>query len=153
MKWAQLCSNLNIPWHWPSLGFEWKLTFSSSVATAEFSKFLGILRGALLTASCFRTLNGSARIPSPPLALLVVMFPKAHLTSHSRMSSSRWVTALLWLSRSKGHTFFCIALLGILATSSQSLLLLLGPYSFCPLLCPSLHEMFLWQLQFSWRDL
>ena len=44
------------------------------------------------------------------------------------MSGSRWVTALLWLPRSKGHTFFCIVLLGILATSSQSLLLLLGPY-------------------------
>ena len=28
-------------------------------------------------------------IPSPPLALFVVMLPKAHLTSHSRMSGSR----------------------------------------------------------------
>ena len=35
-------------------------------------------------ASSFRILNSSVRIPSPPLALLVVMFPKAHLTSHSR---------------------------------------------------------------------
>ena len=26
------------------------------------------------------------------------MFPKAHLSSHSRMSGSRWVTTLLWLS-------------------------------------------------------
>ena len=32
-------------------------------------------------------------------------------------------------------------------------LLLLGLYHFCPLLCPSLHEMFPWYLQFSWRDL
>ena len=30
-----------------SLGFEWKLTFSSPVATAEFSKFAGILSAAL----------------------------------------------------------------------------------------------------------
>ena len=30
-----------------SLGWEWKLTFSSLVATAEFSKFAGILNAAL----------------------------------------------------------------------------------------------------------
>ena len=43
------------------------------------------------TASSFRIWNSSTRIPSPPLALFVVMLPKAHLTSHSRMSGSRWV--------------------------------------------------------------
>ena len=42
-----------------------------------------------LTASSFRILNSSAGIPSPPLALLVVMLPKAHLTLHSRMSGCR----------------------------------------------------------------
>ena len=31
------------------------------------------------TASCFRILNSSSGIPSPPLALFVVMLPKAHL--------------------------------------------------------------------------
>ena len=36
--------------------------------------------------------------------------------------------------------------------TSYSLFLLLGPCLFCPLLCPSLHEMFPWYLQFSWRD-
>ena len=30
----------------------------------------------------------SAEIPSPPLAILEAVFPKAHLTSHSRMSGS-----------------------------------------------------------------
>ena len=39
------------------------------------------------TASSFRIWNSSTRIPSPSLALLVVMLPKAHLTSHSRMSA------------------------------------------------------------------
>ena len=34
-------------WHCLSLGLEWKLTFSIPVATAEFSKFVGILSGAL----------------------------------------------------------------------------------------------------------
>jgi len=28
--------------------------------------------------------------PSPPLALFIVMLSRAHLTSHSRMSGSRW---------------------------------------------------------------
>ena len=39
--------SLNILWHCLSLGLEWKLTFSSPVATAEFSKFAGILSAAL----------------------------------------------------------------------------------------------------------
>ena len=34
------------------------------------------------TASSFRIWNSSTGIPSPPLALLLVMLPKAHLTSH-----------------------------------------------------------------------
>ena len=41
-------------------------------------------------------------IPSPPLALFIVVLPKAHLTSHSRMSGSKWVWAITpsWLSGS-----------------------------------------------------
>ena len=50
------------------------------------------------TESCFRIWNSSAGIPSPPLALFIVMLPKAHLTSYSRMSSSRWVITPAWLS-------------------------------------------------------
>ena len=48
----------------------------------------------------FRIWNSSAGIPWPPLGLFIVMFPMAHLTSHSRMSGSRWVTTPLCLSRS-----------------------------------------------------
>ena len=44
--------------------------------------------------------NSSAGIPSPLLALLVVILPKAQLTSHSRMSGSRWVITPLGLSGS-----------------------------------------------------
>ena len=40
------------------------------------------------SASSFRIWNSSTGIPSPPLALFVVMLPKARLTSHSRMSGS-----------------------------------------------------------------
>ena len=67
------------------------------------------------TASSSMIWDSSTGIPSPPLALFVVMLPKAHLTSHSRMSGCRWMITPLWLSglwRS-----FCTVLC-ILATSS-----------------------------------
>ena len=50
------------------------------------------------TASSFRIWNSSTGIPSPPLALFVMMLPKAHLTSYSRMSGSRRVITPSWLS-------------------------------------------------------
>ena len=50
------------------------------------------------TASSFRIWNSSAGIPSPPLALFIVMLQKTLLTSHSRMSGSRWVITPSWLS-------------------------------------------------------
>ena len=50
------------------------------------------------TASSFRIWKSSTGIPTPPLALFVVMLPKAHWTSHSRVSGSRWVITPLWLS-------------------------------------------------------
>ena len=50
------------------------------------------------TASSFRIWNSSTGIPSPPLALFIVMLSKAHLTSHSRMSGYRSVITPLWLS-------------------------------------------------------
>ena len=68
------------------------------------------------TASSFRIWNSSTGIPSPPLALFIVMLSKAHLTSHSRMSGSRWVITPSWLS-GLWRSFFTV-LLCILATSS-----------------------------------
>ena len=50
------------------------------------------------TASSFKIWNSSTGILSPPLALFVVMLSKAHLSSHSSMSGSRWVITPLWLS-------------------------------------------------------
>ena len=61
--------------------------------------------------------TNSAGISSPPLALFLVMLPKAHLTSCSRMSGYRWVTTLLWLSQLL-TLFFCTILLCFLAISS-----------------------------------
>ena len=43
----QLCGSLSILWHCLSLELEWILSFSSPLATAEFSKFAGILSVAL----------------------------------------------------------------------------------------------------------
>ena len=62
-----------------------KTDLSSLVATAEFSKFAGILSATLsqhhlLVLSSTILGNSLTGIPSPPLALFVVMLPKAHLT-------------------------------------------------------------------------
>ena len=57
------------------------------VATAEFSKFAGILSAAL---SQHHFLGFEiAGVPSPPLASFVLMLPKVRLTSHAWMSGSR----------------------------------------------------------------
>ena len=53
---------------------------------------------SIFTTLSFRIWNSSTGIPSPPLAFFIVMFPKAHLISHFRMSGSRWVITSLWLS-------------------------------------------------------
>ena len=58
----------------------------------------GHIECSTFTASSFRIWKSSTGIPSPPLALFVVMLSKANLTSHSRMSGSRWVITPSWLS-------------------------------------------------------
>ena len=100
VRWVQLCGSLNILWDWnenwpfpvlwPPLSFQicWHI---------ECSTF---------TASSFRIWNSSTEIALPPLALFIVMLPKAHLTSHSRMSGSGWVTTPSWLSGS-WRSFLC----------------------------------------------
>ena len=105
LKWAKLYDSLNILWHCPSLGLQWKLTFSSPVATAEFFQICCHIECSTLTS--FRILNSSAEIPSVPLALFIVMLSKAHLTSDSRMSGSNWVTTPSWLSRSLKPFIYC----------------------------------------------
>ena len=55
----------------------------------------------------FRIWNSSAGIPSPPLAMLLVKLPKALLTSHSRISDSRWVITPSWLSGSLKTFLYC----------------------------------------------
>ena len=50
-----------------------------------------------IIALSFKIWNRSTTIPSPSLALFVVMLPKAHLTLCSRMSGSWWLITPSWL--------------------------------------------------------
>ena len=64
------------------------------------------------------------------------------------MSGSRWVIIPLWLSRSLRSFLYGSSVyschLFLISFASVS------PYHFCPLLFPSLHEMFPWYLWYSW---
>ena len=75
----------NENWPFPVL---WPLMSFPNLLHIECSTF---------TTSSFRIWNSSTGIPSPPLALFIVMLSKAHLTSHSRMSGSKWVITPSWL--------------------------------------------------------
>ena len=78
-------------------------------------------------------------MPSPPLALFIVMLSKAHLTSHSKMSGSRWVITPSWLSGSWNSFLYSSSVYSchLFLVSSASV-----RYHFCPLSSPSLHEIF-----------
>ena len=93
------------------------------------------------TASFYRVWNSSIGIPSPLLDLFVVMLPMAHLTSHSRMSGSRWVITPSWLSGSwksflysssvYSCHFFLISSASVAVAAAKSL-------QSCPTLCDPL---------------
>ena len=78
----------NENWPYPFCGHCWVFQMCWHIECSTF------------TASSFRIWNSSTGIPSPPLALFVVMLPTTHLTFHSRISGSRWVITPSWLSRS-----------------------------------------------------
>ena len=93
--------NWNENWPFQSCGHCWVSQICWHIECSTF------------TASSFRIWNSSTGIPSPPLALFIVMFSKAHLTSHSKMSGSRLVITSSWLSgswRSFFLQFFCVFL-------------------------------------------
>ena len=104
-----------------------------------------------LTAPSFRIWNSSTGIPSPPLALFIIMLHKVHLISHSRISGSRWVIIPSWLSGSLRPILYNFPVYScqIFLISSVYIRSIL----FLSFLCPSLHEMFPWCLSFSWRSL
>ena len=98
-KWVQLYISLNILWHWFLWDWYENWLFQSSGHCWVF-KMCWHIECSTLTAPSFRIWYSLVGIPSPPLALLVVMLHKAHFTSHSRMSGSRWVISPSWLSGS-----------------------------------------------------
>jgi len=105
MGWVKFCDSLNILWQCLSLGLEWILTFPVLWLLLSFPNLLAYWVQHFHSI-IFRIWNSSTGILSPPLALFVVMLPKAHLTSHSRMSGSRWVITPSWLSGS-WRSFLC----------------------------------------------
>ena len=97
----------------PFFGIGMKTDLFQSCGFCWVSQICWHIECSTFTASSFRIWSRSTGIPSPPLALFVVMLPKAHLTSHSRMSGSRWVITSLLLSelwRSFFVQFFCVLL-------------------------------------------
>ena len=145
-------NSLNILWHFLSLALVWKVTFSSSVATAEFSKFVDKFSAALAQHHLLGF--AIAGIPSLPLAVFVVMFLKTHLTLHSKMSYSRWVITPSWLSGSwksflyRSSVYSCHLFL----ISSASVMSNTNSVLYCAHLCMKCY-LFFWYLQFSWRGL
>ena len=73
------------------VGHDWATELNWMINNIEYS---------ISTASSFKIWSNSAEIPPPPVTLFIVMLPKAHLTSHSRMSGSRWIITPSWLSGS-----------------------------------------------------
>ena len=86
----------------PFFGIGMKIDLFQSCGHCWIFQICRHIECSTFTASSFRILNTSAEIPSPPLALFLSMFPKAYLTSHSRVSGSGWVITPSWLSGSLG---------------------------------------------------
>ena len=84
----------------PFFGIRMKTNIFHSCGHCWIFQICWHIESSTLKETSFRFLNSSLGILSPPLALFVVMFPKAQLTSHFRMCGSRWVTIPSWLSGS-----------------------------------------------------
>ena len=97
MDCVHLCGTLNILWHCSSLGLEWKHLFQSYGHCWVF-QICWNNECSTFTTSSFRIWNSSAGILSLQQTLFLVMLPKAHLTSLSKMSGSRGVITPSWLS-------------------------------------------------------
>ena len=80
--------------------WDWKTDLFQSFGPCWVFQICWHIECSTFTASSFMIWNSTAGIPPPPLALFVVMLPKAHLTLHSRISGFRWVITPSWLSGS-----------------------------------------------------
>ena len=84
----------------PFFGIGMKIELFQSCSHCWVFQVCWHIEWSSFTTSSLRIWNNSTGIPTPPLALFIVMLSKAHLTLHFRMSGSRWVITLLWLSGS-----------------------------------------------------
>ena len=111
LAWRGLSINFTSMWNEPNCVVVWHsltLPFFGIGMKTSFFQCCGLcwdflicwgIECSTLTTLYFRILNSSAEIPSPPLALFIVILPKAPLASYCTMSSSRLVTTPSWLSR------------------------------------------------------
>ena len=134
----------------PFLGIRMRIDLLQSCGHCWVFQICWHIEYSTLVAS-FRILNSSVGIPSPPLALLTAGLPKAHLTSHSRMSGSGCMATPSWLLLSSrsflyNYSVYSFYLFLISSTSIRSLL-------FLSFIVPIFGWMFLWYFQFSWQDL
>ena len=84
----------------PGLIFLLSKEFSRDFSNTTVFQICWYIECSTFTASSFRIRNSSAEIPLPPLALFVVILPKAHLTFHSRMFwfyMSSHIIVLIWV--------------------------------------------------------
>ena len=93
--------NCVVVWAFIGIAFlrDWNENWSFPILWPLLS-FPNFIECITFTASSFMIWNSSTGIPSPQVALFIVMLPKVHLTSYSRMSVSRRVITPSWLSRS-----------------------------------------------------
>ena len=83
-------------WTWLSI----YMTYTSFLINIQAHNVSQALTGPKYSEKGSQPPVNRRRIPSPPLALLIVMLPKAHLILHSRMSGSRWAITPWWFSGS-----------------------------------------------------
>ena len=130
----QLCSSLNTFWQFLTLGLDWKLAFSSPIATAEFSKFSGILSAAL---ESWRSFLYSSSVYSCHLFLISSAFVRSILFLSFIEPIFAWNVPLISLIFFKRSLVFSILLF-----SCISLHWLLGRLSYFSLI--------LWNSAFRW---
>ena len=93
-NWIVVCIFFALPF----FGIRIKTDFFQSCGHCWVFQICWHIECRTFTASSFRIWNSSAGIPSPPLALVIVMLLKVLLTSHPRMSAiGEW---LLWIPSS-----------------------------------------------------
>ena len=146
------CRLIGWPWS-PFFGIGIKTALLQSCGHCWVFQICWCIECSTLTASSFRIWNSSARIPSPPPALFIVMLPKAHLTSHSRMSGSRWAITPSWLSGSwrsflySASVYSChLYLISSPSVSSCHLYLISSPSVSSILLLPFIVPIFAWNV-------